>query len=82
MEMIAAIALAILGILIALAVFLKQKSQETYFKEVIDRLSRLDADKEASVKLSLQMTETYNTCKQLVADFNATQGHMTNLANH
>lgn len=81
MESMVAIGLAALGLLITVAVLLKQKSQEAYLKEIIDRLGKLEADKEASVKVGLLMNETYNASKQLVAGFNSIQGQLTDFAN-
>jgi DNA recombination protein RmuC len=81
-EIIVAINLAAMAILITIAVVAlsKQKNQQTSLEKVIDRLGGLEADKEASTKVSFQVTEMYDVARQLQTSFSAMQGQLTDFA--
>lgn len=81
MELDVVVGLVVLAVLIVLVALAMRKTEQTHFKEVIDRLGKLESDKEASAKIGLQMTETYGASKQLVAGFSAIQGQLTDFAN-
>ncbi len=68
-------------VVLAILVLLKQKAQQASFVEVIDRLGRLEADKEVAARIGIQSTETYNASKQLLVGFSAVQGQLTDFAN-
>ncbi|WP_291770603.1 DNA recombination protein RmuC [Castellaniella sp.] len=71
----------VLTVLIVLVALAMRKTEQAHFKEVIDRLGKLESDKEAAARIGLQMTETYGASKQLVAGFSAIQGQLTDFAN-
>jgi DNA recombination protein RmuC len=80
-ELDAVVGLAVLAVLIMLVALAVRKTGQAHFKEVIDRLEKLESDKEASARIGLQMAETYDASKQLIAGFSAIQGQLTDFAN-
>ena len=84
MEVTVAIGLAALGGLIAITVlgFLQHKGQQAALSDIQGRLGKLEADQEVLAKIGVQVTDSHDTARQLLAAISTAQAQLTDLVNH
>ena len=84
MELIIIIALAVSSLGVSILLVSRQKQQAFFFRELADRLARLESQREAerdgAARLAVQVTEMSAVTRQLFAGFSGMQGQLSDFA--
>lgn len=84
MELIIIIALAVSSLGVSILLVSRQKQQAFFFRELAERLARLESQREAerdgAARLAVQVTEMSAVIRQLFAGFSGMQGQLSDFA--